>query len=77
MTYQDKKAKIVVIEMFGAYEATRRGLKEHGYSFTERDIFSTFWGIQFIVEKPRGKDATKRLNFLFTDFWKAYEGWAR
>lgn len=40
----------------------RNKLNQIGVIFTEKDIFSGFWGKEFSIEKPRGKGAHEKMK---------------
>lgn len=40
----------------------REKLKEMGVVFTERNVFSGFWGVEFRIQKPTGKGAKEKMR---------------
>lgn len=50
----------IICYRFGGYESFENTLKGLGVEFIVRDIFSTFWGKGYTIEKPRGKGAKSR-----------------
>lgn len=68
MTYYDKRRRQVVIEVFSSIGAVRDKLTAAGYKFTESDIYSNqFWGKAFRIDRPTGKNATAKMNFLMNE----------
>jgi len=57
--------KVVIIEVYSEGMSIRKALKDAGYTFYEEDFLNhRFWGKRFVIDKPIGKGASKRLNFL-------------
>jgi hypothetical protein len=66
MAYLTKDKKRIVIDIFNGFDVVRRRLVEGGYTFTEEDTYQNqFHGTSFIVDRPRGKGAQTRINYLF------------
>lgn len=52
------------------YNIIYYGLQELNLTWTERDVFNGFWGIEFTVDKPRGKGSSKLIKELIDiDFY--------
>ncbi len=65
---------VVILQLYSYVGLVRDRLIEKGYSFIERDIFSTFHGTEFEVRVPAGRGRQQHLNYLFeqvTDWRKS------
>lgn len=45
------------ITVYNSGNSLRNQLKEIGAVWTERDVFSGCWGVEFKIQRPKGKGA--------------------
>lgn len=58
------KSNTIVFTHYTSGVKTAERLTAAGFTFTRRDVFNNFWGVEFTVQAPRGKGATDKLTVL-------------
>lgn len=59
------KKKPITITVYDTDEQMRQSLDQLGATYTERPVFSNFWGIQFTIERPFGKGSAAKLELIY------------
>ena len=64
--YLRKSDNKVIIEIYSDEFRPKleQRLADAGFTFTTESFFNTFWGTRFAIDRPRGKGAIARMNFL-------------
>lgn len=57
---RSKKNIYRTITVYNNGNSLRSELKRIGVDFTEQPIFDEFWGIEFKIQRPKGKDTKEK-----------------
>lgn len=52
------------ITYYSGAEGLKKKLNEIGVKYTFKDVKNEFWGVEFQIEKPTGKGATKKMQLI-------------
>lgn len=57
-----RKLKHLYTTWYSNEDKLRHKLNELGCTFTERNVMSTFWGVEFKIDKPIGRGCGTKIN---------------
>lgn len=54
------------ITYYGNYDTLRQQLKDIDVDWMETDVYTTFWGKEFTIFKPKGKGAVQKTSKVWS-----------